>query len=481
MMKFFTICLVVLASLIVEIGANNDSLPYEILYFYYVYKMQYISGQPLTVAPGCRPRPDGIGSCFFNEFVEYIMETDFVQAYRPTGADHTRTPNFDNLRTVKAAIQLESVSYITQRLLPELGPVTGNGEAAAARSQAALLTRMNDYANAALDSGNALATDAESALDAAQGVMSGRLSQAQSDMTDWLDEELTEDEQGYLKMSGGFVDWDATLENVDNDAGLTPQGQADFKQQLKGVAARFGNAATGAPTSARTHLSILRMFQDSVTQIQSAVNRVGEGDTQVPGPPEELSRCSSDYSSDSDSDSTNSELKKMKRYRVLDRYARIAKKQQRDLDKPLVARSLTPISVSSPGTTTSTRSTISTTTTTSPPGASLSSSSSSPVSTPTTATASGPASTGYDLTVTTVFTPPPECSGGITEVATLTGVLWQDIIDPVPNVTLTSCYPSQFVASALATASLPPFSKLVCPETWESYDVNSTYVICCPK
>lgn len=161
-----------------------------------------------------------------------------------------------------------------------------------------------------------------------------------------------------------------------------------------------------------------------------AVDHVNKGDTQVPAPSEELSRYLSDYSSDSDSssssdsDSTKSELKKMKRDRALDKYARLAEKQP---------------------------------------------------------TTSGPTSTGYDMAITTVFTPPPECSGGITEVATMTGVLWQNIIDPVPNVTLTSCYPSQFVASALATTSLPPFSELVCPDTWESYDVNSTYVICCPK
>jgi hypothetical protein len=62
-------------------------------------------------------------------------------------------------------------------------------------------------------------------------------------------------------------------------------------------------------------------------------------------------------------------------------------------------------------------------------------------------------------------------------VATMTGVLWQDIIDPVLNVTLTSCYLSQIFASALATTLLPPFSKLVCPDTWESYNVNSTLVI----
>jgi hypothetical protein len=85
--------------------------------------------------------------------------------------------------------------------------------------------------------------------------------------------------------------------------------------------------------SARTHLSIQRTLQDSVTQIQSAVNRVDNGDAQVPAPWEELSRCSSDYSSDSESDSTESELKKMKRDRVLVKYARVAEEQERALDK----------------------------------------------------------------------------------------------------------------------------------------------------
>ena len=135
------------------------------------------------------------------------METSFVQDYRPTEADHTRTPNVNNLVTFKAAIQVQSVSYKTSTILPELGAVTGEGgESAAARAQAMLLTKMIDYANAALDSGNALATDAESAINAAQGAMFGRLPQAQNDMNNWLDEELTSAEQGYLELPGGFVD-----------------------------------------------------------------------------------------------------------------------------------------------------------------------------------------------------------------------------------------------------------------------------------
>ncbi|KAH8125167.1 hypothetical protein FP744_10009567 [Trichoderma asperellum] len=88
-------------------------------------------------------------------------------------------------------------------------------------------------------------------------------------------------------------------------------------------------------------------------------------------------------------------------------------------------------------------------------------------------------STSYDLAVTTVFTQPPECTGGLTQVATDT-IIWQNIINPAPDLTLTSCYPSQFYQSAMATASLPPFSQLVCPNKWEVINLNATYAICCP-
>ncbi|RQM05207.1 hypothetical protein DH86_00004169 [Scytalidium sp. 3C] len=47
-----------------------------------------------------------------------------------------------------------------------------------------------------------------------------------------------------------------------------------------------------------------------------------------------------------------------------------------------------------------------------------------------------------------------------------------------------TCFPPQFYRSVLASissTSLGPFTALVCPHTWENYDINSTYVICCPS
>ena len=89
--------------------------------------------------------------------------------------------------------------------------------------------------------------------------------------------------------------------------------------------------------------------------------------------------------------------------------------------------------------------------------------------------------TQLELVVTEVFTQPPDCVGGATQYASTTDEFWQNIIVPYPGVTVSSCYPSKFFSSAQATASLPPFLQLVCPHQWESYPINSTYIICCPK
>jgi hypothetical protein len=87
----------------------------------------------------------------------------------------------------------------------------------------------------------------------------------------------------------------------------------------------------------------------------------------------------------------------------------------------------------------------------------------------------------YDMALTTVFTPPPECSGSFTQVGSN---YWQNVIVPAPHTTLTSCYPSQFYSSAIGAAnsvSLPPFNPLVCPSSWSALPYNSTYGVCCPE
>ncbi|KAI7974199.1 hypothetical protein EIK77_000145 [Talaromyces pinophilus] len=154
---------------------------------------------------------------------------------------------------------------------------------------------------------------------------------------------------------------------------------------------------------------------------------------------------------------------------------------------PLASGQLSSIGVlasseTAPSSSLSTLSTASVSTVTSTSTASSSTSAASSSTPPTTA-APTPSTTGTgdELALTTVFTQPAGCDTGITAVPSWTSELWQNIVNPVPTLTLTSCYPSQFYYSAVATALLPPYSQLVCPKNWESYNVTETYLICCPR
>ncbi|KAJ4154724.1 hypothetical protein LMH87_000004 [Akanthomyces muscarius] len=84
--------------------------------------------------------------------------------------------------------------------------------------------------------------------------------------------------------------------------------------------------------------------------------------------------------------------------------------------------------------------------------------------------------------LTTVFTQPDECEGGITQYAGDLSTLgyWLNIPHPAPGLTLTSCFPPALVASATASVDQPPYSQLVCPYRWQAVDFNSTYRVCCP-
>lgn len=85
--------------------------------------------------------------------------------------------------------------------------------------------------------------------------------------------------------------------------------------------------------------------------------------------------------------------------------------------------------------------------------------------------------------LTTVFTQPTGCVGGITQYAGSLSTLdyWLNIPFPAPGVTSTSCFPQPLLASVTARDDLPPYENLVCPDQWGSFDYNSTYRICCPK
>ncbi|PYH84410.1 hypothetical protein BO82DRAFT_381565 [Aspergillus uvarum CBS 121591] len=147
-----------------------------------------------------------------------------------------------------------------------------------------------------------------------------------------------------------------------------------------------------------------------------------------------------------------------------------------DITTSGIPRTSSTSSTDSPSSLSSSSTSSSASSTSTPPPTSLSST--------TTATATATATTttlNNPLDLTTIFTQPADCATGITEIAAWSTELWQNIINPVPTLTLSSCYPSQFYYSAIATTILPPYAQLVCPLNWEVYNLTETYLVCCPS
>ncbi|CZR70095.1 uncharacterized protein PAC_19996 [Phialocephala subalpina] len=93
----------------------------------------------------------------------------------------------------------------------------------------------------------------------------------------------------------------------------------------------------------------------------------------------------------------------------------------------------------------------------------------------------------YNLyALTTTFTQLPACTSGYTAIEDWGTDIYDNLIFSSVgyNLTYTSCFPPQFynsVLASIASTTLPAFTALICPATWENYEINSIYIICCPS
>lgn len=221
-MKIFTLFIVFLSALFLQVKANNNAIGDEVMYYYYVYKMQYESGGPMTIATGCRPADGRGGTCYFDEFVRHIMAKNFVRLYRPSPGDHTRTPDLTNLASFKA-VNVPKARYRLEKLCTEFATVTGNAAGGTGniaqrdRSMTRLIEIMLNAANTAIDARPARValSDAQMAAHMAQQTLWDRGPDASKEMYNWLDEQLTPAEQDYLDSHRDIINWDQSLVNVD--------------------------------------------------------------------------------------------------------------------------------------------------------------------------------------------------------------------------------------------------------------------------
>ncbi|KAJ5211433.1 uncharacterized protein N7498_003079 [Penicillium cinerascens] len=111
-MRLFNLLLLWCSVLSTYVLANNRSLPYELIYFYYAYKFQWESGVERTIAVGCAPSSNKGDMCYFDQFVKHLIEDNWP--YNPPTADHTTTPGKDQVAAITQKITSSGRYYLKQ-------------------------------------------------------------------------------------------------------------------------------------------------------------------------------------------------------------------------------------------------------------------------------------------------------------------------------------------------------------------------------
>jgi hypothetical protein len=264
-MKLFDILLVCSSVLFLQVASDNNAVCWELLYYYYVYKMEWASGVEKTIAVGCAKEFGAM--CYFDQFAKYVIEDEWAKVYRPNTEnppDHTKDPDSSAITKLKSNIP-SSASYVLNRLSTKLSEVN-----AMPRVFEAVL----DAANAALDEGGVDDDDLMEAITNAQNAKAARAASVFTIQQDVLKNMIGEEAFDLVDFFGTDFDWDQTLENIDDavDSGQFSQEAGDqIKESIRSFSMSFEDEATATASWDVTHFAIVRSISTSITQLRRAV------------------------------------------------------------------------------------------------------------------------------------------------------------------------------------------------------------------
>ncbi|PWY88959.1 hypothetical protein BO70DRAFT_350219 [Aspergillus heteromorphus CBS 117.55] len=204
-MKLFNILLLWSSVLFTHVLADNTSIAYELIYFYYVYKFQWESGADKTIAVGCSAAYGTEEMCYFDEFAKYLIANGWP--YSPTTDDHTKTPTASQATALNKDIP-HSARFSLTKLMAAFS---------SEKAMTIVLERVLDAANTALDveGYEPAKADLKQAIE-----MTQRAQAARYDKYNWLEDQALEDTAPdaaeYIVKDGANYDWDETFDKIDD-------------------------------------------------------------------------------------------------------------------------------------------------------------------------------------------------------------------------------------------------------------------------
>lgn len=273
-MKLFNILLLWCSVLSTCVLADNNSLPHELMYFYYVYKFQWESKVEKTIAVGCAARNNG-NMCYFDDFVEWLIEDSWP--YNPPAADHTTTPGKNQVAAITQKIP-SSARYNLNRLLPRFET---------RQPFPVVLEAVLNAANTALsvDDYEPSSADLTQAIESVQHAQEIRYEKYGGFEDSALQRDVGQAAYEYVVSDGkANYDWPKTMENIDDavyDGKITEEQGERFKDAIlnfsQNIEARIFIEPTDDPATTvfrRTvleHLNNVRVMGTTIDQLNDHV------------------------------------------------------------------------------------------------------------------------------------------------------------------------------------------------------------------
>ncbi|KGO58849.1 hypothetical protein PEX1_099700 [Penicillium expansum] len=297
-MKVFNLLLLWCLGLVTHVLANNEAAPYELLHYYYVYKLEWDTGIDKTIAPGCATEYGHM--CYFDEFAKYLMDDNWRDAYRPSAADHTKTPGMAAVSKLSSNIP-RSARYKLNLLLPHIN--------ADAKSFPLVFEAVLHAANNAIAQDNVNKDDLEQAVEMAQEIKEARTPAVFEIQEAALKARVGEEAFEFVQVTASGFKWPETLAAIDSaieDGDLTAEKGATMKESIRLFSLTYEHDILAGEVSDHNHLNIVKSLATSITSLTRGIEeRFPEsGGVSSSGP---SSECESEFSYSSTSSSSDSD------------------------------------------------------------------------------------------------------------------------------------------------------------------------------
>ncbi|RAK89796.1 hypothetical protein BO79DRAFT_145444 [Aspergillus costaricaensis CBS 115574] len=266
-MKLFNLLLFWCSVLSTHVLADNNAAPFELLHYYYVYKMEWDAGVEKTIAPGCATEHKEM--CFFDQFARYLIGKKWKAAYRPGNADHTKTPGWDAANRLSTGMP-RSARYKLDDLLPSIK--------ADEKNFPLVFETVLNSANTAIANGkgNVKNDDVKQAVEWAQEVKDMRYQAVLKVEIKVLENLLGKEAYGRWVVFGGefSIDWDATLEEIDDGVDskeLSDEDGKRLKKIINDFSETFEDRIATGHISDINHLNIMRALETSITALKEVI------------------------------------------------------------------------------------------------------------------------------------------------------------------------------------------------------------------